>query len=153
MLNYDINSHINYVNTYKNLSREEYVLPNLQNIYIHIRKRYDCRFDEEFLGSPAQTYDTIKFLVNEGCSELAIYEIIDWFIGFIMKPDIPSIVLLKKVYKKFSKFKEDHKRELRASDDWYTLCRRIRKEIQEQSLDEILDKCCEEIIDRRFRVD
>ena len=149
----DLNTNINYVNTYSRLSHEEHVLPNLPKIYSHLRKRYECRFNEEFLGSPAQTYDTIKFLVNEGCSEFTLYELIDWFVGYVMKPDIPSIILLKTIYKKFEKFREQHKRELGANDDWYVLCRRLRKELQEKPLDDMLEKMCVKIIERRFRVD
>lgn len=148
----DLTCCTNYINTYSNLSKEEYVIPDLPKIYRHLRMRYECRFDEEFLGSPAQTYDTIKFLVNEGYSEFTMYEMIDWFVGFVMKPEIPSIILLKKIHKKFGKFREWHKRELGASDDWYTLCRRIRKEMLEQSIDEMLDKMCKKIKERKFFV-
>lgn len=146
-------SKIKYTNSYEGLDRTTYSVPKIPKLRSHFLRRYEERFNEEFNGNIAATTEVFKSLINQECSEAEIFEMIDWFLGWILEPDIPSINLLKKCKLQFTKFREANKRDLRYNEDWFHYCRRIKKLIHEEPLDDIITRRCTEIPDRDLGVE
>lgn len=133
------------------------VVPKIKPVISHVRRRFKQRFGEDYEGPYGTTYNTIAGLINNGMTEVDLYQFIDYYFGYVADKVVHNISMMSKVRLSYYTFFDQNRRNKKSGEDWYAYCIRIKGKDNKfnqstKDLDTILVGLCKKMPNRKLKV-